>query len=84
MLVGLFFLGGIVGAAGYLAAGFSILIAPALVLLAAAAPPLVEDLCRGRGVLCCAASSVASSTPEAALPTGGPRRGPGRLPLSMR
>ena len=40
---------GIVGAAGYLAAGFSILIAPALVLLAAAAPPLVEDLRRGRG-----------------------------------
>ena len=28
------------------------------------------------------ASSVASSTPEAALPTGGPRRGPGRLPHS--
>jgi len=48
-LVGLFFVGGIVGAAGYLAAGFSILIAPALVLLAAAAPPLVDDLRRGRG-----------------------------------
>jgi uncharacterized membrane protein YoaK (UPF0700 family) len=48
-LVGLFFVGGILGAAGYLTVGFSILITPALVLLAAAAPPLVEDLRSGRG-----------------------------------
>lgn len=43
-LVGLFFLGGLLGAAGYLAVGFPVLIAPALVLLLVAAPPLVADL----------------------------------------
>jgi uncharacterized membrane protein YoaK (UPF0700 family) len=48
-LVVLFFVGGILGAAGYLAAGFSVLLAPAVVLLVAAAPPLVDDLRRGRG-----------------------------------
>jgi uncharacterized membrane protein YoaK (UPF0700 family) len=43
-LVGLFFVGGVAGAAGYLALGFTALIAPALVLLTVAAPPLVADL----------------------------------------
>jgi uncharacterized membrane protein YoaK (UPF0700 family) len=43
-LVGLFFVGGVVGAAGYLALGFTVLIGPAVVLLVAAAPPLVADL----------------------------------------
>ncbi|GAB3447592.1 YoaK family protein [Phycicoccus ginsengisoli] len=43
-LVGLFFVGGVAGAAGYLALGFPVLLAPALVLLVVAAPPLVEDL----------------------------------------
>jgi hypothetical protein len=43
-LVGLFFVGGVAGAAGYLALGFTVLIGPAVVLLVAAAPPLVADL----------------------------------------
>ena len=43
-LVGLFFVGGVLGAAGYLAVGFPVLIAPALVLLLVASPPLVVDL----------------------------------------
>jgi uncharacterized membrane protein YoaK (UPF0700 family) len=43
-LVALFFIGGVAGAAGYLAFGFTVLIAPALVLLVVAAPPLVADL----------------------------------------
>ena len=42
-LVALFFVGGIAGAAGYLAMGFPVLVAPALVLLVVAAPPLVAD-----------------------------------------
>lgn len=47
-LVTLFFLGGLLGAAGYLAAGFQVLIAPAVALLAVAAPPVVTDV-RRRG-----------------------------------
>ncbi|SDP13137.1 Uncharacterized membrane protein YoaK, UPF0700 family [Pedococcus dokdonensis] len=43
-LVGLFFVGGMLGAAGYLAIGFPILVAPALVLLFVASPPLLADL----------------------------------------
>jgi uncharacterized membrane protein YoaK (UPF0700 family) len=43
-LVGLFFVGGMLGAAGYLAIGFPVLVAPALVLLLAASPPLLADL----------------------------------------
>jgi uncharacterized membrane protein YoaK (UPF0700 family) len=43
-LVGLFFVGGLLGAAGYLAVGFPVLVAPALVLLLVASPPLVVDL----------------------------------------
>ncbi len=43
-LVGLFFVGGVLGAAGYLQIGFSVLLVPALVLLVAALPPLVADL----------------------------------------
>jgi uncharacterized membrane protein YoaK (UPF0700 family) len=43
-LVSLFFVGGVAGALGYLALGFPVLVAPALVLLAVAAPPLVADL----------------------------------------
>jgi hypothetical protein len=46
-LVGLFFVGGVAGAAGYLALGFTVLLAPALVLLVVATPPLLVDL-RGR------------------------------------
>ena len=38
-LVALFFVGGVAGAAGYLALGFPVLIAPALVLLVVAAAP---------------------------------------------
>lgn len=48
LLVGLFFAGGVAGAAGYLAIGFPVLLAPALVLLVAALPPLVADLRTGR------------------------------------
>lgn len=44
MLVGLFFLGGVLGALGYLEFGFAIVIPVALLLLAAASPPLVADL----------------------------------------
>ncbi|MEO6413627.1 MAG: YoaK family protein [Pedococcus sp.] len=44
VLVGLFFGGGVLGAAGYLQIGFPVLLAPALVLLVAALPPLVADL----------------------------------------
>lgn len=43
-LVALFFVGGVAGAAGYVALGFPVLLAPALVLLVVAAPPLVIDL----------------------------------------
>ena len=43
-LVGLFFVGGVLGAAGYLAVGFPVLVVPALVLLLVASPPLVVDL----------------------------------------
>jgi len=45
-LVGLFFLGGVLGAAGYLAMGFRILLAPAVALFALAVPPVVADLRR--------------------------------------
>ena len=51
-LVTLFFIGGVLGAVGYLAAGFQILIVPALALLVVAAPPVVTDLrARGRAVV---------------------------------
>jgi uncharacterized membrane protein YoaK (UPF0700 family) len=43
-LVGSFFVGSLLGAAGYLTAGFPILIVPAVVLLAVAAPPLIVDV----------------------------------------
>jgi uncharacterized membrane protein YoaK (UPF0700 family) len=43
-LVALFFIGGMLGAAGYLAIGFPVLVAPALVLLLVASPPLLADL----------------------------------------
>jgi uncharacterized membrane protein YoaK (UPF0700 family) len=43
-LVALFFVGGMLGAAGYLEVGFPILVAPALLLLLVASPPLVVDL----------------------------------------
>ena len=43
-LVSLFFVGGVAGASGYLALGFQVLLAPAVVLLVVAAPPLVADL----------------------------------------
>jgi uncharacterized membrane protein YoaK (UPF0700 family) len=43
-LVALFFVGGMLGAAGYLAVGFPVLIGPALLLLLVASPPLVVDL----------------------------------------
>ncbi len=43
-LVGLFFVGGILGAAGYLAVGFPVLLLPAVVLLVAAAGPVLADL----------------------------------------
>jgi hypothetical protein len=42
--VGLFFVGGVAGAAGYLAVGFPVLILPALVLFAVAVPPVLADL----------------------------------------
>ena len=44
MLVGLFFVGGVIGALGYPAIGFATLVPLALVLLAAAAGPLAADL----------------------------------------
>lgn len=44
MLVGLFFVGGLVGALGYLRFGFAVVIPLALFLLANAAAPLVADL----------------------------------------
>lgn len=43
-LVGLFFAGGMLGASGYLTLGFPVLIAPALVLLLVASPPVLVDL----------------------------------------
>ncbi len=43
-LVGLFFLGGVIGAAGYLWIGFVFLVPTALVLLVATYRPLAEDL----------------------------------------
>ncbi|WP_235529270.1 YoaK family protein [Phycicoccus sp. Root101] len=48
VLVGLFFVGGLVGAAGYLAIGFPVLLVPAVVLLAVALPPVLADLRRIR------------------------------------
>lgn len=48
LLVGLFFVGGVVGALGYLEFGFATLIPLALVLLAAAAAPLAADVRRHR------------------------------------
>lgn len=44
MLVGLFFVGGVVGAVGYLEFGFAAVVPLALLLLAAASPPLVADV----------------------------------------
>jgi uncharacterized membrane protein YoaK (UPF0700 family) len=43
-LVALFFVGGVLGAAGFLWIGFPILTAPALLLLLVASPPLMVDL----------------------------------------
>jgi uncharacterized membrane protein YoaK (UPF0700 family) len=43
-LVGLFFVGGVLGAAGFLALGFPVLVAPALLLLLVASPAMVVDL----------------------------------------
>ncbi|WP_131105311.1 YoaK family protein [Ornithinimicrobium sufpigmenti] len=40
-LVALFFVGGVLGALGYLAVGFPVLLVPAVLLLAVAVPPLV-------------------------------------------
>ena len=48
LLVGLFFVGGVLGALGYLEFGFATLIPLALVLLAAAAAPLAADIRRHR------------------------------------
>jgi len=42
-VVGGFLLGGVLGASGYLALGFDCLLAPAVVLAAAAAPPILAD-----------------------------------------
>ena len=47
-LVGLFFVGGVLGAVGYRSLGFQVLLAPALALLVVAVPPVVADL-RRRG-----------------------------------
>jgi len=47
-LVALFLVGGVLGATGYLHAGFPILVVPAVVLLVVAVPPVVTDL-RRRG-----------------------------------
>lgn len=44
-LTSLFVVGGIIGAAGYLAIGFAILVPGALLLLAASYQPLLADLC---------------------------------------
>lgn len=44
VLVGLFFLGGVLGALGYLALGFVVLLLPAALLLVVAVPPLVDDV----------------------------------------
>lgn len=49
MLVGLFFLGGVLGAMGYLEFGFAVVIPLALLLLAAASGPLLADLRSLRG-----------------------------------
>ena len=43
-LVGLFLLGGVVGAAGYLTLGFLTLLLPAGLLLLVAVPPLLDDV----------------------------------------
>lgn len=43
-LVALFLLGGVLGAAGYLALGFQVLLVPAVVLFAVSVPPVVADL----------------------------------------
>ena len=48
MLVGAFFLGSLAGAGGFLSVGFPVLIAPAVVLLTVAAPPLLVDAHRRR------------------------------------
>ncbi|WP_269431141.1 YoaK family protein [Luteipulveratus halotolerans] len=42
--VGLFFLGGVVGAVGYLEIGFATLVPGAVVLLVVSTPPLLADL----------------------------------------
>lgn len=47
-LVGLFFLGGVAGTVGYLAAGFSFLVPVALLLLVLAYRPVARDLSRRR------------------------------------
>lgn len=47
-LVTLFFVGGVLGAGGYVTVGFPILILPALALFAVAVPPVLSDL-RRRG-----------------------------------
>lgn len=47
-LVGLFFLGGVAGTLGYLAAGFSFLVPVALLLLVLAYRPVARDLARRR------------------------------------
>lgn len=47
-LVGLFFLGGVTGTVGYLAAGFSFLVPVALLLLVLAYRPVARDLSRRR------------------------------------
>jgi len=44
MLVGLFFVGGVLGAAGYLEFGFAVVVPLALLLLVTAVPPLLADL----------------------------------------
>lgn len=44
VLVALFFVGGVVGAAGFLLVGFVVLLVPAGLLLLVAVPPLLEDV----------------------------------------
>ncbi|WP_427383265.1 YoaK family protein [Janibacter sp. G56] len=48
-LVGLFFIGGVAGAAGYLWAGFTLLVLPAMALFLVSSGPLVDDVRHGRG-----------------------------------
>ncbi len=61
LLVGLFFVGGMAGALGYLGLGFPVLIAPALVLLLAATAPVLSDVRRHRR----AAVAGSTTTPVA-------------------